>query len=120
MEDLQIIFLIAMAVVAVVQQVQKAGKQSKTTASRKAVLTDEFPEIMPEVAEEGLPMAPAPSKVRKHKSPKHGMPRSTVSRTGDAPVRPMAPTHTQSSVRLSTREEARRAFIYSEIFRRKY
>lgn len=123
MENIQVIILIGMAIVAIVQQVQKAGKQPKTAAPRKTVPTDELPDEDFDLLEpEEEPLAPPPpADVRRPKpSPRFGTVRTPHVRTAATPAPPKAPKPTAPAVKLSTREEARRAFLYAEIFNRKY
>lgn len=113
MEGIQIIIFIIIIAVAIAQQISKAYKKEKA-ASPKEVLADMFPPL--EVEEK--PVSPAPMI---HKPKATRKPNQPI-----APSKPNISTQTKdkkttsASIKLNTREEARRAFIYSEIFNRKY
>lgn len=116
MDIIQVLIFIVIIVVAIVQQISKAGKEKKAP-SPKEVLADMFPEMEQESTEKELPASPTPA-VRK----------SQPSRIQNQPIvgKPVASPLKESKrenrtpIKLSTKEEARRAFIYSEIFNRKY
>mgnify|MGYP000304443898 CR=1 FL=1 len=63
MDIIQVLIFIVIIVVAIVQQISKAGKEKKTP-SPKEVLADMFPEIEQESMEEKVSVFPAPA-VRK-------------------------------------------------------
>lgn len=115
MDIIQVVIFIAITALAIVQQISKAGKEKKT-ASPKDVLADMFPEIEQEGMGEELPVSPAPE-VRSPRPPRR--PHRPASSQTVAP-RPTAGSKQEGRIKLTTREEARRAFIYSEIFNRKY
>ncbi|MEY8586859.1 hypothetical protein [Phocaeicola sartorii] len=116
MDIIQVIIFIVIIVVAIVQQISKAGKEKKTP-SPKEVLTDMFPEIGEENIREELPVSPT-RKVRKPQT--HRMQHQPVVKQTPASPRKEAKKEKRTPIKLSTKEEARRAFIYSEIFNRKY
>ena len=104
MEIVQVLIFMVIIAIAIVQQITKAKKETGTPSPRE-VLTDMFPTIE-ETEEEEQTISPRPIKCT---------PR---------PIRKKNTRHTPSDekkrIALNTREEARRAFIYSEIFNRKY
>ena len=114
-EILQILIFVGAMVIAVVGQNAK-NKKKPTTTSPQEVLEDMFPDI--EVNQEA-PIAeqeptPKPQPIFKRKprmasiSPEP--PQTTVSQ----------PAKEKEKISLNNRKEAKRAFIYSEIFNRKY
>lgn len=113
MDIIQVVIFIVITALAIVQQISKAGKEKKT-ASPKDVLADMFPEIEQEGMGEELPVSPAIRSTRPPRRPHRPASPQTV-----AP-RPTAGSKQEGRIKLTTREEARRAFIYSEIFNRKY
>lgn len=113
MEGIQIIIFIIIIAVAIAQQILKAYKKEKA-ASPREVLADMFPPL--EVEEKPVsptPMIHKPKATRKQNQP-------IVSSQPNIPEQTKDKKPTGTSIKLSTREEARRAFIYSEIFNRKY
>ena len=116
MDIIQVIIFIVIIVVAIVQQISKAGKEKKTPSPKK-VLADIFPEIEQENIREELPVSPT-RKVRKPQT--HRMQHQPVVKQTPASPREEAKKEKRTPIKLSTKEEARRAFIYSEIFNRKY
>ena len=116
MDIIQVLIFIVIIVVAIVQQISKAGKEKKTP-SPKEVLADMFPEIEQESMEEKVSVSPAPA-VRKPQSSRMQH-QPMVKKPTDSP-RKENKREDRTPIRLSTKEEARRAFIYSEIFNRKY
>ena len=56
MDIIQVLIFIVIIVVAIVQQISKAGKEKKTPSPKK-VLADIFPEIEQENIEEDLPVS---------------------------------------------------------------
>ena len=116
MEIVQVLIFMVIIAIAIVQQITKAKKETGTPSPRE-VLTDMFP-TTEETEEEEQTISPRPIKcatrpIRKKKE-KHL----------SAPIANENTRHTPSDekkrIALNTREEARRAFIYSEIFNRKY
>lgn len=107
-EIIQIGVFIAIMVAAVVQQNAKS-KHKPSTASPAEILEDLFPEL--EQEQETTVEPPTVTKrpvVRTRKS-------------APAPEAKAASSDGQDKkIRLTDREEAKRAFIYSEIFNRKY
>ena len=116
MDIIQVIIFIVIMIVAIVQQISKAGKEKKTP-SPKEVLAEMFPEIEQESMGEELPVSPAPA-IRKSRSPR--MQHQPMVKKPTVPPVKETKGECRTPIKLSTREEARRAFIYSEIFNRKY
>ena len=112
MDIIQVLIFIVIIVVAIVQQISKAGKEKKTP-SPKEVLADMFPEIEQESMEEKVSVFPAPA-VRKPQSSR--MQNQSIIRKAVAPPLAENKRENRTPIKLSTKEEARRAFIYSEIF----
>lgn len=104
MEIIQVIIFMTIVVAAIVQQTSKAGKRKKTL-SPKEVLADTFP-VSPDQT------------VHKPQTPR--MPHRPTMRKPAVSPREENKKEGRTPIRLSTKEEARRAFIYSEIFNRKY
>ncbi|WP_455666297.1 hypothetical protein [Phocaeicola sp.] len=117
MEIIQVIIFIVIIAVAIAQQILKASKKEKVT-SPKDVLADMFPEI----EGEEQPVSPVPQMMRKPKSSRKQSQPTAVTMKPNISPQPekenKKPSH--APIKLSTREEARWAFIYSEIFNRKY
>ena len=113
-EIVQILIFVGAMVIAVVGQSAK-NKKKPVMPSSGEVLEDIFPDI--EATQEPMPQPlrsnlKAPKQAYRQAKPKPSIiPPSTLP--------PASPKPTQK-VRISTREEARRAFIQSEIFNRKY
>ncbi|EEB25545.1 hypothetical protein BACDOR_01994 [Phocaeicola dorei DSM 17855] len=116
MDIIQVLIFIVIIVVAIVQQISKAGKEKKTP-SPKEVLADMFPEIEQESMEEKVSVSPAPT-VRKPQPSR--MQNQSIIRKAVASPLAENKRENRTPIKLSTKEEARRAFIYSEIFNRKY
>ena len=116
MEIVQVLIFMVIIAIAIVQQITKAKKETGTPSPRE-VLTDMFPTIEETEEEEQTisprPIKRAPRPIRKKKE-----------KPLSAPIANENTRHTPSDekkrIALNTREEARRAFIYSEIFNRKY
>lgn len=115
-EIIQILVFAGAMIASVVIQSAKNKKKPKTVTPQE-VLEDMFPdlqEFQEEVSAEAEPVRPVvvppkrkPFKVKAKPEP----PRPAVS----APDSPKS-----DKIRLNSRKEAKRAFIYSEIFNRKY
>ena len=116
MDIIQVIIFIIIIVAAIVQQISKTGKEKKTPSPKK-VLADIFPEIEQENIEEDLPVSSVQT-VRTPQTPRMQH-QPMVKKPTDSP-RKENKREDRTPIRLSTKEEARRAFIYSEIFNRKY
>ena len=116
MDIIQVIIFIIIIVAAIVQQISKTGKEKKTPSPKK-VLADIFPEIEQESMEEKVSVSPAPA-VRKPQSSR--MQNQSIIRKAVASPLAENKRENRTPIKLSTKEEARRAFIYSEIFNRKY
>lgn len=114
-EFIQIIIFVGAMVIAVIGQTAK-NKKKPATASPQEVLEDMFPDITMEGSEEAMPQnIEKPAPIRKRKP----MKKEPELRT----KHPVVPTETpkqEKKISLNTRQEAKRAFIYSEIFNRKY
>lgn len=113
MEVFQILVVVAMIGIAVWQK--RREKQAKRVR--------EYKQQLKERVEQHLLVAPSPApsdskpQKKKKKVESHYVPSPTLS----VPVAPVGSCKKKrSSVELHTPEEARRAFIYSEIFNRKY
>lgn len=111
MEIVQVLIFMVIIAIAIVQQITKAKKETGTPSPRE-VLTDMFPTIE-ETTISPRPIKCTPRPIRKKKE-----------KPLSAPIANENTRHTPSDekkrIALNTREEARRAFIYSEIFNRKY
>ena len=115
-EIIQILIFVGAMVIAVIGQNAK-NKKKPMTASPQEVLEDMFPEI--EEPQETVVVRPvsAPPSTERRKTPFTPHPNL---RHKSPPTTPPAPTRQEKKISLSSKEEARRAFIYSEIFNRKY
>jgi len=111
-----VIFVAAMGLSLLVQQKSKPNKKP-ATPSPKELLEDMFPEI--EEPQETVVVRPvsAPPSTERRKTPFTPHPNL---RHKSPPTTPPAPIRQEKKISLSSKEEARRAFIYSEIFNRKY
>ena len=115
-EIIQILVFAGAMIVSVVIQSAKNKKKPKTVSPQE-VLEDMFPdlkEFQEEASVEAEPVQPVvvPPKRKPFKAKaKPEPPEQAVS----APASPKT-----DKIRLNSRQEARRAFIYSEIFNRKY
>ena len=114
-EILQILIFVGAMVIAVVGQNAK-NKKKPTTTSPQEVLEDMFPDIE---TDQETPIAepqpaPQPKPVFKRKPRMSSTPPQPPQTTVPQPQKE------KQKISLSNREEARRAFIYSEIFNRKY
>ncbi len=110
MDIIQVIIFIIIIVAAIVQQISKTGKEKKTPSPKK-VLADMFPEIEQENIGEDLPVSSVQT-VRKPQTPRMQH-QPMVKKPTDSP-RKENKREDRTPIRLSTKEEARRAFIYSE------
>ena len=117
MDIIQVIIFIIIIVAAIVQQISKTGKEKKTPSPKK-VLADIFPEIEQENIEEDLSCF-FQFQQSAHLRPPRMQHQPMVKKPTDSP-RKENKREDRTPIRLSTKEEARRAFIYSEIFNRKY
>ena len=121
MEDIiQILFYVAVVAIAIISRITN-NKEKSETPLPKEVLEDGFPEIEIE-QEEPVYMAPSPEVIVQETV----VPEQTFSPIEPTPstiipdMPSQAPQKPTRKVRINTREEARRAFIYSETFKRKY
>ena len=118
MDIIQVLIFIVIIVAAIVQQISKTGKEKKTPSPKK-VLADMFPEIEQEKhGRKGVLFLPAPA-VRKPQSSPYAEPVNNQ-KSGQLHLWQENKRENRTPIKLSTKEEARRAFIYSEIFNRKY
>ena len=113
-EIIQILIFVGAMVIMVVQQNVKSKKKSETTPSPAGeILEDIFPEL-----KQATQQAP-PAKPQKKSAPRKKPARACTQPSAETP-KPTPPTSSAPRIRLNNREEAKRAFIYSEIFNRKY
>ena len=113
-EFIQIIIFVGAMVIAVIGQNAK-NKKKPMTASPQEVLEDMFPEMEIQGEEMMVPPAPQPTPANK-KTTKKTSP--TLVKTSANPPKELP--QQEKKISLNSREKARRAFIYSEIFNRKY
>lgn len=114
-EIIQILIFVGAMVIAVVGQNAKNKKKPKTTSPQE-VLEDMFPEI--EVDQEAPIAEPQPTS-----KPKPVFKRKPhMASISPEPIQTTVsqPPKEKEKISLNNRKEARRAFIYSEIFNRKY
>ena len=114
-EIIQILIFVGAMVIAVVGQNAKNKKKPKTTSPQE-VLEDMFPEI--EVDQEAPIAEPQPTS-----KPKPFFKRKPhMASISPEPIQTTVsqPPKEKEKISLNNRKEARRAFIYSEIFNRKY
>ena len=114
-EFIQILIFVGAMVIAVVGQNAKNKKKPKTTSPQE-VLEDMFPEI--EVDQEAPIAEPQPTS-----KPKPVFKRKPhMASISPEPIQTTVsqPPKEKEKISLNNRKEARRAFIYSEIFNRKY
>ena len=113
-EIIQILIFVGAMVIAVIGQNAK-NKKKPMTASPKEVLEDMFPEITLQEEENAMPSTRQPVPERKRTSvKKQPIPPPA------APERRKETSKQEKKISLSQKSEAKRAFIYSEIFNRKY
>ena len=115
-EIIQILVFAGAMIASVVIQSAKNKKKPKTPSPQE-VLEDMFPDL--KEFQEGSPMEAEPVKKtvvssRKKPSKAKSKPEPVVQ------VAPSSDNQKKDNIRLNTRREARKAFIYSEIFNRKY
>ena len=111
-EIIQILIFVGAMVIMVVQQNAKAKKKpQKASPVPEDVLEEVFPKLKMENPAPERPL----KKEAKPRPKRQSAPKETV-----APPPPSRPAQASSRIKLSTREEAKRAFIHSEIFNRKY
>ena len=109
-EYIQILIFVGAMVIMVVQQNIKAKKKPKTSPFPTGEMLEE---VFPELAEAEPVAKPMKKAAYRKKNP------SPATSSRPAPIA-SPPSPKKEKIRLSNREEARRAFIYSEIFNRKY
>ena len=113
-EFIQIIIFVGAMVIAVIGQNAKS-KKKPMDASPQEVLEDMFPEI--ELQEDEAMTAPIPAPAPVRKKPR----KETTPNVMKTPVEPPKESpKKEQKISLNSREKARQAFIYSEIFNRKY
>lgn len=115
-EIVQILIFVGAMVIAVVGQNVKAKKNPKTVSPQE-VLEDMFPEIEDNQETQTMdsPTVEKPTPISRKTFVKTKIPNKSPQ---PAKVQPTLPK--KSKIHLNNREEAKRAFIYSEIFNRKY
>ena len=113
-EFIQIIIFVGAMVIAVIGQNAKS-KKKPMTASPQEVLEDMFPEIEIQGEETHVPPSPQPAPIRKETTKKSS---PTLVKTSAAPRKESS--RQERKISIDNREKAKRAFIYSEIFNRKY
>ena len=118
-EIIQIGVFIAIMVAAVVQQNAKS-KRKPSTASPAEVLEDLFPELKQEKETTVEPPTVAERPVVRTRKSASSRTQPQTSKTAPVSKGTASSDGQGKKIRLSNREEARRAFIYSEIFNRKY
>ena len=116
MDIIQVLIFIVIMLMAI-RTTNTQRRQEERTPSPKEVLADMFPEIEQESMEEKVSVSPAPA-VRKPQSSR--MQNQSIIRKAVASPLAENKRENRTPIKLSTKEEARRAFIYSEIFNRKY
>ena len=112
MDIIQVIIIYNNHCCSLVQQISKTGQREENTFS-KEVLADMFPEIEQENIGEDLPVSSVQT-VRKPQTPR--MQHQPMVKKPTDPPRKENKREDRTPIRLSTKEEARRAFIYSENF----
>lgn len=114
-EFIQIIIFVGAMVIAVIGQNAK-NKKKQESASPQETLEDMFPEIEFQGNEEFVsqPIQKPISNPKKVSKKKHTLPQENI------PIAPTPAPEKEKKIRINNRKEARRAFIYSEIFNRKY
>ncbi|MBQ4056524.1 MAG: hypothetical protein IJD32_05395 [Bacteroidaceae bacterium] len=114
-EIIQILIFVGAMVIMVVQQNVKSKKKPETTPSPAGeILEDIFPELKQATTQQAPPAKP-----QKKSAPRKKPARAFTQPSAETP-KPTPPTSSAPRIRLNNREEAKRAFIYSEIFNRKY
>lgn len=114
MEIIQFLIFGIIVIIAIVQQVAKGAPKAHPARKRP------MPAYLPEAETvTGGTEAPAPPR-RKHKQHKPAQPFPKAQAVAASPKGKGVRTGSDVRIKLNTREEARRAFIYSEIFNRKY
>ncbi len=114
-EFIQIIIFVGAMVIAVIGQNAK-NKKKQESASPQETLEDMFPEIEFQGNEESVSQPiQKPISIRKKVSKKkQTLPQENI------PIVPTPSPEKEKKISINNRKEARRAFIYSEIFNRKY
>ena len=121
MEDIiQILFYVAVAAIAIISRI--TNKKEKTeTSSPEEVLKEAFPNI--EMEQEEPMEKPSAQPVYQEivvplQTFKQTKPTSSQMNLSDTSS--PTPKKSEQKIRINTRKEARKAFVYSEIFNRKY
>lgn len=117
MEDIIQILIFAVTIIAVIVKSFKSDDKQETP-SPKEVMKDLFPDMI-ETPEE---VVPAPVTHKPHPKPVF---QQTEVIDEVRPVKPVStsvpmPTLKEKGIRFRTKQDVRRAFIYSELFSRKY
>ncbi len=114
-EIIQIVVFVAAMVIAAIVKSSK-GKEQPATPSPKDVLEEVFPSTNYMQTEEESPQAQPVRPIKIKRAPRKATP--PIVEPQETPS--ASPPRPKSSIKLNTRAEARKAFIHSEIFNRKY
>ncbi|MDE5677617.1 hypothetical protein [Phocaeicola sp.] len=115
MDIIQVITLLVIISAAIIQQAVKSNREKKNFSLPKTSPDKFETEEEPSVQETSAPSVTNIYRPRPTRSSNLHKPKNTLLHQPTVP-----PKTDNSPVRLNTKEEARRAFIYSEIFNRKY
>lgn len=119
MEDIfQILVFVAFAVLSFLPALNKGKKDSDSQPQPQPFLSEEeLEEVFPAWVEDEVPAQPSPQMIKE----KREMNRQVLSEENCEKVSSKEkPAGVDKKIRLNSRSEAKRAFIYSEIFNRKY
>lgn len=118
MDVFQILIFLAIIGLGLFKAKQRGQSQkTRRRVVRKTVPVDPFPMDAEEDVPEEVRMTPPPEVQRKKHVEK---PKRKESKEKQVPVKGQQPKKERSDYAFHTPSDARRAFIYSEIFRRKY
>ena len=113
-----IIFVGAMVISVVIQNAKNKNKAEKT--STQETLEDLFPEIEIQENQEVAPQPILKPILKPIRSPQKVTPKRQAHTHIKATAAQTSANKQKKKIGISNREEAKRAFIYSEIFNRKY
>ncbi|MBE6281118.1 MAG: hypothetical protein E7095_03510 [Bacteroides sp.] len=119
MEDIfQILVFVAFAVLSFLPALNKGKKDSDSQSQPQPFLSEEeLEEVFPAWVEDEVPAQSSPQKIKE----KQELNRQVLSEENCEKVSSKEkPAGVDKKIRLNSRSEAKRAFIYSEIFNRKY
>lgn len=121
MEDIfQILVFVAFAVLSFLPALNKGKKDSDSQPQPQPqpfLSEKELEEVFPTWVEDEVPAQPSPQMIKE----KREMNRQVLSEENSEKVSSKEkPAEVDKKIRLNSRSEAKRAFIYSEIFNRKY